>query len=170
MTIRLTVGSKSALKLAAVRNAVQTTGRRAGVVGVDTESGVHAQPLESETETGARNRARFAQLTDPGSWAVGIENGLFRSGDAWLDRAVIVLRAPDGREWVRLSDPVTFPEAAVEEARRRGFDKNTAGSVLAEQTGCDPQDPHATLTEGRTTRQHILVAALIRLFQEALPR
>lgn len=165
--MRLIVGSKSEKKLTAVHAALQRNGVIAEVVGVDTDSGVRTQPLESETETGARNRARNAQATDPASWGVGIESGLFRSGDLWLDKAVVVLRAPDGHEWVHLSDPVVFPTDAVGEAERRGFDTHTAGSVIAEKTGCDPTDPHLYLNS--ISRTQYLTWALEALFRGHLP-
>lgn len=167
MTTHLVVGSRSELKLAAVRAALKRARRHAVVIGASTESDVPVQPTEGETEIGARTRARFAQLAQPGSWSVGIENGLFRKRKRWLDKAVVVLRAPDGREWTAESKAVAFPDDAVEEARKRGFDVTTAGTVLAERTGGDPTDPHKAV--GGVSRAVLLEYALARLFRECLP-
>jgi non-canonical (house-cleaning) NTP pyrophosphatase len=51
----------------------------------------------------------------------------------------------------------------VEMARARpgGFSTTTAGAVIAEQTGCDPQDPHEYLTAEVRTRQALMQDALM---------
>jgi len=60
---------------------------------------------------------------------------------------------------------VEFPRKDVEIALERGV---TAGSVIAERTGCDPADPHSFLTEGRKSREDFLVEPLVKLLKKAM--
>ncbi len=168
--MKIVVGSMSEIKLAAVRDALARAGRAAEVLSAATEPGVPAQPLGDETFAGARARARQAGRAHPGAWSVGIENGLFFSRDGWQDKAVLVLRSPDESERLAFSASVAVPNAVIAELKRRmRRERITVGGVLAERTGCDHQDSHAFLTNGRTDRQAILTEALTQLFRDVLP-
>lgn len=158
----IAVGSKSSIKIAAVREAFALLGHEVDVTGVETVSGVNAQPVgDDEIVRGARNRAQAARAACPDSaFAIGIENGLIISPDSLADIAVVVILTRDGKERIARSAGVEFPIEFVEEARMRGFETTTAGSVLAERVGSDPADPHAALTGGRLTRKALLVQTL----------
>jgi adenine phosphoribosyltransferase len=169
MTLIIAIGSKSAIKSAATREACLAVGIAATLVERAAPSGVPTQPVgREETARGARNRARAARDAVPGSWGVGIENGIVREDGRWQDVAAVVIIAPDGRETVGWSDAVTFPDALVERARDIGFDRVTVGSLIAEQLGCPADDPHSALTEGRQTRADILTHAVAEAFVAAL--
>ena len=58
--MRVLVGSANPVKIAAVRDAFEPYFPGAVVEGIETPSGVPAQPVGDETFTGAENRARDA--------------------------------------------------------------------------------------------------------------
>ena len=85
--LRIAVGSKNPVKLAAVRQAFFRAfpDRPLVCVGHDVPSGVRDQPWgHEETWKGATQRARGALLAETGAdYAVGIEGGVVQAGD-WL--------------------------------------------------------------------------------------
>lgn len=167
--MHLTLGSKSALKTKAVAIACESLGLKVEISPLAIDSEVSAQPIgQDETERGARNRAQGARAHAPDAFAAGIENGLRQTPGGWEDWAVIVVVCPDGTTIVLESDVVLFPSAVVEIARSRGFATTTAGQVLAEQTACDPSDPHSFLTNGSLSRLSLLTAAVKKALQLAL--
>jgi len=160
MTTTFTLGSASAIKAAAVREACRRLGIEAFVVPREAPSGVRTQPVgREETRRGARNRALAAQRSFAGSFGIGVENGIVREHDRWYDLAAVVIIAPDGREHVTWSGAVLVPDAFVERAEERGFDRMTVGAAIAEAYGSAPDDPHAALTDGRRTRMEFLADA-----------
>ncbi|HSD12393.1 MAG TPA: DUF84 family protein, partial [Patescibacteria group bacterium] len=164
MSFVIRIGSTSGIKLRALREACARLGIDAAIAAVAVPSGVPAQPCgRDETLRGARNRARAA--ASAGCWSVGVENGIVREDGRWLDVAAVVIVAP-GQEAVAWSEAVELPEAYVIAAEARGFGRTTVGAVIAEATGCAPDDPHAFLTGGARTRGGILADALV----EALSR
>jgi adenine phosphoribosyltransferase len=166
--LRIMIGSSSQMKFWAVWQALHDLDvLRLELRGPDIPSGVPSQPCGDQTREGAMNRARGAQERQAGSWGLGIENGLFYEDGEWRDAAVIVLISPEARVYEIRSEYIVFPADVVEEARRRGFAKTTAGSVLAERTGCDGADPHAYLTAGKKPRAKYLEEALVKLFERA---
>ncbi len=162
--MNITLGSTSSHKLEAVRKACQRLGVEAVVSGVKTSSGQNEQPVGfEETFNGALTRATAAKAEGAGSIAVGIESGIFRFGSpsVTLDIAVIVVLTIDGRQIVTTSEGIRFPEEYVKVAEGRGFQNTTVGSVITEQLGGDPTDPHSVLTQGKVTRSMTLVDALV---------
>jgi non-canonical (house-cleaning) NTP pyrophosphatase len=167
--MKFIVGSKSKIKLAATKRALREAGRRACCFSRKAASRVNAQPFgKEEILRGARNRAAEVWLRSRSAYAIGIENGIIRVGRGYVDIAAIVVIGPDGSERVAWSRPIRFPAADVEEARRRGFGKTTAGQILAERVGCSPEDPHAYLTAGRETREELLTEAILGLLKDGL--
>lgn len=79
---------------------------------------------------------------------------------------MVVVLTSDDRKIVTTSSGVMFPEDCVDEAERRGFDTITVGSVVTEQYGGDPADPHSVLTNNAVTRTATLVDALITAFRQ----
>lgn len=168
MSLMVSVGTTSRIKLSAVREALTELGLQSSVWGIPTPSGVPVQPVEDEILRGARNRAQSAQKFAPGCWSLGIESGIWEGEDLWEERAMLVLLSPEGGESSIWTEPVVFPGGDVEEACRRGFDRTTVGAVMAERTGGDPNDPHLHCTGGRKGRKDYLREALVTLFRDCL--
>ncbi len=158
----IAIGSQSRIKIEAVKTALRRMGFVAAAVEIrtlDVPSGVPVQPEGLEqTVKGARRRARTMKESLPDAYAIGIENGIRREDDGAKDWAVVVVVAPDGREFIAHSEALHLPASAVSEARRRGFAKTTVGQILAERLGGASDDPHSTLV-GRP-REEFLAAAV----------
>jgi|SRR3989344_18497 len=183
----IVVTSTNAIKTEAVKKILSELlpTRSFEIIGVKADSGINEQPVNEETEQGAKNRIRNAESLpaisklQKGSAFISIENGIFSSeNSAWEDKAVAVIKLPDGRISSALSPKgVLFPIEAIEAARTKegGFQKNTVGSVIAEMYAArgiqvNKQDPHSALTEGSFTREEQMMSAvkeaLLRLASE----
>ena len=163
------VGSKTALKLSAVKAALSAD----VVEGVSVPSGVNDQPVGVEmTVSGARNR--MAAALHSGAFkkgdfhfVVAIENGMVRmegseegADERWVDLAVVIVYdCQSGLDAVATSVGVEFPPADVFEWAEGGSE-GTVGALIAKRSGCDPQDPHAHLTAGLYRRTRLLEAPI----------
>ncbi len=161
MKKNIVVGSMSAHKLDAVRKACELLSLDAAVSGVKTSSGQNEQPVGfEETFQGALTRAQGIRSPGDRSIAIGIESGILLSENVTLDIAVVVVLTYDSRI-VTSSVGIQFPEGCNILAAQRGFKTTTVGSVVAEQLGGDPTDPHATITNGKITRSALLTDAIV---------
>lgn len=156
--MNIILGTTSSIKLSAVRTAMNETGWNGTLSNVSIPSGVPEQPIEEETEQGARNRAFGASERDTGAIAIGIENGIRCINGQWEDWAVIAIRLPSGEFRIFNSDAVCIPSEIVYDARARNV---TAGQIIAEQYGTPSDDPHSFLTNERDSRETILTRALV---------
>jgi inosine/xanthosine triphosphatase len=107
------VGSTNPAKLESVRQAFQGiwTHRRWDIKGLRTSSGVAEQPLdETETLTGARNRAQAAIEQDGAQFGVGLEGGLIRVAGRWMECGWIVILNQDGLEGVASTARISIPD------------------------------------------------------------
>ena len=196
------VASQATIKVEAVRAAFEGLGlgsREISVVGIGgVKSGVNEQPLGlEETAAGALNRVQHAkELAREADIVVAFENGIMPVNMkpsyscagakarmmqdhvlAYYDLAwVVVEQVKSGRRWWSHSVGVEIQAKFVEAARRHpsgGFATTTVGSLMAEDTGCDKQDPHNALTSGLCPRalllQNALLAALGQLMAAPAP-
>ena len=147
--MKIGVTSQNRLKVEAVIKAYSSLGIPIEVIGYTAESGVGEQPVNEQTLTGARNRiSDVNQRVDDLDRIVSIENGIFRIGEQWLDKAVVVIYdVRNGEEHIGYSDAVVFPDEYVERARQIGFDTMTVGQVMAEAGYvANQKDPHLSIS------------------------
>ena len=162
--MRIGVTSENKLKVDAVEKAYSRLNESVEVIGYSAESDVGEQPVDEQTLVGARNRiSDLKGRVDGLDRIVSIENGIFREGNQWLDKAVIVIYNPvTDKEYVCYSDSVVFPDEYVEKARKIGFDTMTVGQVMAEAGYVENRkDPHLTISG--TSRQVYLETAILKL-------
>lgn len=121
--VRVAVGSRNPVKLAAVRAVLERVQPALQIEGVEVQSGVPDQPMgDEQTQRGARNRAIAALQLTGAELAVGLEGGVVELADgrmrscAW---AVVVDR--DGREGMGGSLSMPLPELVA--ARIRAGDE-----------------------------------------------
>lgn len=163
--MKIILASTSELKKAAVVQACKDIELNAQFVAtVGVPSGQNEQPIGvEETFRGAFARAQSAMNTyrDPnGSAYIGIENGLLQvDKETFIDFAVVVVLSGE-RRIITISGGLEFPFDCVKEASRRGFEKTTAGSVIAEKLGGDKADPHWKLTREGVSRKDTLAQAI----------
>lgn len=156
----------SSIKFSASRRACKALELNVEINNFPSKSGVSEQPVGmEETLCGAIHRAFEVRVVHPDAICIGIENGIVREvDDGYLDFAYVALLLPNMEWYCAMSQMVRFPRADVRKALASGV---TAGSVIAERTGCDPTDPHSFLTDGEMSREDQLVEPLVRLLKKA---
>ena len=94
---KIVVGSENPTKLDAVKQSFNIVwpDKKFEFSMLNTPSGVNEQPMsESETISGAENRARFVLENSDADIAVGIEGGMYQLEDKWFvsDWACVIAR------------------------------------------------------------------------------
>ncbi|WP_456418574.1 inosine/xanthosine triphosphatase, partial [Methanocaldococcus infernus] len=113
--MKVAVGSTNPVKVRAVEKAFLTFFQEVEVVPLNVSSGVspHPKSLE-ETYRGALNRAKESYKLGNFDYSVGIEAGILKLNNHYLDVHVSVIY--DGeRESVGLSSAFEYPKFAIEE-------------------------------------------------------
>ena len=163
------VASGSSIKLNAVKGALKQALWDHQLEACPTElqnlDAFNAQP-EGREQTEAYACARYRAMCDqygqnPDGLDVVIESGAIDGQDL-----AIVLLVFRGSTYVNVSQPVPFPEGALEAARERGFETTTAGDIIHEWSkGTVPaNDWHPTVMPGMT-RERQIAEALVPLLR-----
>lgn len=137
------------------------------VIGKKAKSGINEQPEGAEeTLQGVLNRLADlkAQLADTRyKLLVAFENGLLPvqvgNKKRWFDPGWVVVEDEHGHQAFAHSAGIEFDESAVAEAREKGFDTTTVGSIVAAREQADSGDPQRTLTNGLVARSAMLEQA-----------
>lgn len=162
--MKIALGTDSALKVRATDLACDKVGLGgADIVQIKAKSHVNEQPVgEYETTLGSKNRAWQAMQAVPDAdFSLGVESGICRIGKEWFETVQVTLLWRNGHHvGLGYADRTIYPDWAVDEARRRGFDTTTVGQVLAEKLGFDPKNPHLGLSGGRLSRVDQLTRAI----------
>ncbi len=94
------------------------------VIGCSVPSGVPSQPMsDDETRRGARQRAQLARRATDADYGVGLEGGLQRVDDHWLNSGWVCVVDRDGREGIGTTIRMIVPPALmalVERGRELG--------------------------------------------------
>jgi inosine/xanthosine triphosphatase len=106
--VKVAVGSTNQVKIEASKQAFEKF-FPISVIGLETSSGVPAQPFGEETFTGARNRAKQALLADEFDFSVGIEGGLINMYGQRFGFAVVCVMSKDGRTGYSASGMFPLP-------------------------------------------------------------
>ena len=154
------VGSRNPAKVRAVESAFAHFFRALKVKGIETQSGVKAQPLTlEETVRGAVNRAKAAWAKESGKcdYSVGIEAGLFKvpqTKTGYMDAAAVAIF--DGKlVHLGLTPAFEYPKKVVEKILHEGKE---VSDVFLEEWKEDLRDELGgvgRLTKGKVPR-HLL--------------
>jgi inosine/xanthosine triphosphatase len=154
MTLLFAVGSENPVKINCVAKAVVEFWSEARAVGVQTESGVRAQP-ESDAEmfAGARNRAHEALAKTPDAqFGVGIEGGTLDAEDGMWAYAWVVIVDRAGRMGKGQSGRFLLPEG-VAALVRGGLELGLADDQFFGRNNSKQKDGAiGILSDGRVTR------------------
>lgn len=174
--MKIVVTSQSPIKIEACRQSFLRLGGTDDIeiIPLQAASYVNEQPFNDEAVTGVRNRIDDVRTLPEGTeqtlltaqkhtpdadaW-VSIQSGVFEENGDYIDRAVVAVMNKTGDIHIGYSDGVAFPREAVEETRRRGFDRWTVGRVLQDMglvTRHD--DPHADLPPYKSRQDYIVDA------------
>lgn len=110
--MKVAVGSKNRVKIKSVKLAFEALwpDKKWQVEGVDVDSGVPDQPMsDEESIRGAHNRARKALKELRADYGVGLEGGLQKTGDHWLDCGWIVVLDNNGNEGIGSTVKMVVP-------------------------------------------------------------
>ena len=173
MDLIIAVGTKSALKIRAVRKALAVVGTydprfaKCELRSVETSSGVGIQPIGfKKIFAGAETRAIAALADTHAAVGIGIENGLVRVEGCWFDPPGVVIvdavRHVRGRS---LGAFLPIPAAMVREVRK---ERTELGVVIQRRAGGGEKDPHKHLSRGMLDRESIIVGALLAAFVQII--
>ena len=116
--MRIAIGSTNIIKRKAVKAVLGPLYPEAEFVSVKVASGVPAQPIgDTQTRTGALNRARAALRQAEATFGVGLEGGVQETEFGMMTTAWCVILSADGRLGVGGNACVLLPEAVAERVR-----------------------------------------------------
>ena len=111
--MKVLVGSTNSVKIEAVSKAFEGVFPKQfwEIKGHKVASGVSEQPLtESETIAGARNRAKNLRKIEMADYYVGIEGGLYKSGNQWMECGWVIILDNYGNEGIAASAKIMISD------------------------------------------------------------
>ncbi len=166
ISMKILVGSKNPVKIDAVREAFGKYFDKFEVVGLNVESGVSAQPVNSETPEGAKNRAKALKHKNENEnlnadFFVGIEGGLVEFYNIWFTLGFICIIDNQGKAGYGTSPLFELPKT-INDKLLKGIE---LGDVIDKLTGENntKQDGGAIgyFTNGIMDRKELYVPGLI---------
>jgi len=175
--MKVLVGSRNPVKIAAVCDVFSRSFGDVEVFGVEVDPGVPAQPVGDETFAGAENRARaLAKASEQqgldAAYCVGIEGGIVRAANRWFALGVVCILDSTGRIAFGTSPQFSLPDDITNELVA-GVE---LGEVIDRLTG-EENTKHrggaiGYLTRGQLDRQNLyaqgIVVALVPFLNAAL--
>lgn len=167
--IKIILGSKSHIKLNAVKEAVSHVFDEYNytITNVETESNVNNQPYGyDEITEGAQNRLNdchesvpLTQEEDNVNYIlVAIENGIIKINSFFYDLAcVMVENYQTGEVYTTFSTTIEIPREIIYKVTESDYEK-TVGDIIDPNNS---KDPHSTLTNFVLCRKDILKQALV---------
>lgn len=153
-TVRVAVGSKNPVKLAAARAVFTSAVPGAELSAIAVASGVPDQPFgDDETIAGARTRARAAREALDSEFGVGLEGGVVEDAGGMRTCAWCVVVHRDGREGVGGSLAMPLPPAVAAMIRAGTELGHAMDALVAERGTKHGKGAVGILTEGRIDRQ-----------------
>ena len=117
--MKVLVGSQNPVKIEAVREAFSKYFDTVEVTGINVNSGVSNQPVNSETFEGAKNRAlQLKRINDErglgARFFVGIEGGIINLYSRWFALGGVCILDEKGRAGFGISPSFELPESITE--------------------------------------------------------
>ena len=155
------IGSRNPAKVKAAKSAVRKFFRDAQFLIVDVDSGVDNQPIDAETENGARNRAAAALKKTGADFGIGIEGGLVELYGRHYATACCAVASKSGEIHVAYSPFFELPAKMLESVRQR----RELGDIMDEHTGRKgtkkEEGALGILSKGKMMRVQALLAAVV---------
>jgi len=163
--MKILVGSKNPVKIAATKEAFEKYFEDVEVLGYEIDSGVPAQPVREETFRGARNRAvNLKKMNDEkncgAEFFVGIEGGISDAYGRWFSFGAICIIDKNGNEAFGTSPQFELPSFVIEKL----LEGEELGTVMDEiQNTENTKQKHGAIgffTKGKMERKELYVAGL----------
>jgi len=160
--MKIAIGSKNQVKIAAVKNVVKHFWPDAEIIAVDVDSGVREQPRsEDEAVNGAKNRARLALERTGADLGFGLEGCTIDTAYGMFLTSCTAVVDNNGVLGVGFGGKMLLPEAVAKEIRKG----RELGPVMDELTGehniKQKQGAIGIFTNGLMTRTDINEGAVI---------
>src|SRR3989344_8261918 len=167
--MKVAVGSKNPVKLAAVKDAFQKLfpDKEWNVTGIEVDSEVSDQPMSDAVSIiGARNRAVKSLKELDADYGVGLEGGLQEIEGRWFDNGWIVVVDKNGNEGIGSTVKMPTP-AKLMELIHKGIELGAANDMIFNTQNSKHADGHFCLmTKNAITRtsgyRDGVIAALTR--------
>lgn len=164
--MKIAIGTRSELKVRALRNALANIKIEAEVLTLKTDSGISKQPFGyTEMMVGAKNRAREAMSETSSDFTVGIENGLVEIEGSYFDIACIFIKSKENDESVTFSSGISIPNWVIEEIKEKGTE---GGEITQRLSGESEKDTPKYFSGGMIKREDILSQAIQIAFAKIL--
>jgi inosine/xanthosine triphosphatase len=158
--MKVLVGSVNPVKIAAVRDAFELYFPGAQVEGIETPSGVPAQPVGEDTFTGAENRAlALAALNVErklgAEFCVGLEGGIAQYHGRWFAFGAICVVDATGRRGFGVSPLFELPPGVVDDLLSGDELGHVMDRLAGEHNTKQRGGAVGILTGGRITRREL---------------
>jgi non-canonical (house-cleaning) NTP pyrophosphatase len=161
--MKIYLGSKSELKHEALKEAISfikgknLVSDEVKLITRDPNSGVPTTPNESETYTGAKNRA-ISIIDNIGDVFLGLESGLIRRESVMFEECWCVIVDNKKNEWIGISSSVQLPENVTTQLES-GQSHVDSVNKIADKYGLSHKDTWGIYTKGVLPRSTSLFEA-----------
>jgi len=175
--MRVLVGSANPVKIAAVRDVFESYFNGAEVEGIETPSGVPAQPIGEDTFTGAQNRAGAlialnAERELGAEFCVGLEGGIAQYHSRWFAFGAICIADAASRLGFGVSPLFELPPGVVDDLLGGSELGHVMDRLAGEHNTKQRGGAVGILTGGRITRRELyaqgVAMALIPFLNEEM--
>jgi len=115
--IKVAVGSKNPVKIAAIKTSFEKYFGHVNVTGFDAPSGVHDQPTGNDTFIGAENRVKYLmhELSAGYDYYASVEGGIHFLYDRWFAFGAVCIGDPSGNIGFGTSPNFELPRSISDE-------------------------------------------------------
>jgi len=175
--MRILVGSANPVKIAAVRDVFESYFNGAEVEGIETPSGVPAQPIGEDTFNGAQNRAGAliplnAERELGADFCVGLEGGIAQYHSRWFAFGAICIADAASRLGFGVSPLFELPPGVVDDLLGGSELGHVMDRLAGEHNTKQRGGAVGILTGGRITRRELyaqgVAMALIPFLNEEM--
>ncbi|MCX6717625.1 MAG: inosine/xanthosine triphosphatase [Candidatus Taylorbacteria bacterium] len=162
--MKISIGTKSELKVRAVENALKKLSIKAEIVFGETESGVSMQPFGfDEITKGAKQRALQAITRDNADYGVGIESGIveIKQADDSFDTACVCVISRNKETSFSFSTIHFVPKDVLKEIKEKGTE---FGKITIRFSGDKEKDNIKYFSDGALKREEFVSQAVACAF------
>lgn len=173
--MKIAVGSTNPVKVNATKKAFQKVWpkKKWEVVGLDINSKVSSQPMsDTESITGATNRAKGVLEQAKADFGVGIEGGLTKINGEWFDTAWMVIIDKKGKKGIGASISMPTPPTFMKKVHKGMEIGHIDDEVFKKKNSKHQQGHYGLMTKGLITREdgyiHGVISALTMFMHPSL--
>lgn len=164
--MKILVGSKNPVKIAAVKEAFSLYFDDLEVIGINANSKVPDQPINEETYIGAENRARELFLLNNteslnADYFVGIEGGIQETHKKWFAFGCMCIIREDEKISFGTSAHFELPEIVIEQLLKRKELGHVMDEIMKQENTKQKGGAISFFTNGKMDRKELYIPGLI---------